>query len=111
MAYPKLSGRKQTYRLSQALPIWSQANSAAAAIFFQELLGKLDITDVRSYFYKLQVPIVISVVVCAGIGAANDGLKGLAVGGLLGMLAPIALLWAVVMLAIIAVYLMGLSVG
>jgi hypothetical protein len=105
MAYPKASGAKKTYRLSQVLPIWSQANTAAATLLFQELLEKLGVTDVRSYFQHWRIPIVIGVVVCACMGAASDGIKGLAIGGLLGVVAPIALLWAGVMLALVVLYL------
>jgi hypothetical protein len=73
-------------------------------LFFKELLKKLGITDIRSYFRVLQIPIVISVILCACMGAASDGLKGFAIGGLLGVAAPIALLWAGAMVIAIALF-------
>jgi len=68
-------------------------------------MERFDITDVRSYFQKWRIPIAISVVVCACSGAASDGLKGFVIGGLLGIVAPIALLWLGVMLALITLFL------
>ena len=65
---------------------------------FHALLLKLGITDVSSYFRKLRIPIVICVVVGALVGASFYGLKGFFLGGLLGMIAPAALLWLGVML-------------
>ena len=72
---------------------------------FQALLTKLGITDAASYFRQLRIPIAISVVVCACIGAANYGITGFIVGGLTGLLAPAALLWLAVLLVGVAVYL------
>lgn len=101
MASRKPSGLK----LSQVLPIWSPANTAAANLLFVLLLERMGITDIRSYFQKWRIPIVISVIVCGFVGAASDGLKGFAIGGLLGIVAPVALLWLGVMLVLIAVFL------
>jgi len=81
-------------------PIWSHSNTAAAHMFFKDVMERLGITDVRSYFQKWRVPIAISIVVCALTGAVSDGLKGFAIGGLLGIVAPIALLWIGVMLTL-----------
>lgn len=101
----KRPSRSFGHKLSQALPIWRQANSDAAFMFFQDVLERFGITDVKSYFQKWRIPIVISVIVCALVGAASDGLKGFAIGGLLGVVAPIALLWLAVMLTLIALFL------
>ena len=105
MSYRKGSGRKKPSRFTQVLPIWSQANTTAATMLIQDLLQRMGITDVPSYFHKLQLPIAISVVVCGGIGAASDGLQGLVIGALLGVGVPIALLGAVVLLVLITLYL------
>ena len=77
---------------------------------YQALLSKLGITDTASYFRQLRIPIAISVVVCACIGASDYGIKGFILGGLAGLLAPAALLWLVVLLVGIAIYL-GLFVA
>lgn len=98
--------RKSTWsKVSQVLPIWTTANSSAANMYFMSLLERFGITDVRSYFQKLRIPIAISMVVCAICGAASDGIKGFVIGGLLGTVAPIALLWLGVMLILVAVFL------
>lgn len=65
---------------------------------FQALLLKLGITDVSSYFSKLRTSIAICVVVGALVGASFYGLKGFLLGGLLGLIAPAALLWLGVVL-------------
>jgi hypothetical protein len=87
------------------LPIMGSSQRAAAFMFFQEVLQRFGITDIRSYFQKWRIPIAISVVVCACMGAASDGLKGFAIGGLFGVVAPIALLWLGVMLSLVALFL------
>lgn len=96
---------KRRFHLSQVLPIWTPSSSAATNLAFMSLLLRLGITDVESYFRKLFVAIVISVVVCAAVGASGSGLKGLVLGGLLGLVAPAALLWLGVMLVGVAIYL------
>lgn len=101
----KRPNRSFGHKLSQVLPIWSSSNTDAASMFFKDVLQRFGITDIRSYFQKWRIPIAISVIVCALIGAANDGLKGFAIGGLLGVVAPIALLWLGVMLTLIAAFL------
>jgi hypothetical protein len=105
MTYPKRMRRKKAVTLSQVLPIWTASHAAAANGIFLGLLERIGITDVRSYFHKLRGLIVISVVVCACSGAANVGLKGFAIGGLLGLVAPLALLWAGVILTLAVIYL------
>ena len=71
---------------------------------FHALLLKLGITDVSSYFRKLRIPIVICVVLSALVAASFYGLKGFFLGGLLGMIAPAALLWLGVMLVGAAIF-------
>ena len=84
--------------LTEVLPIWTTAHSSTVNLVFHALLLKLGITDVSSYFRKLRIPIAICVVVGALVGASFYGLKGFCLGGLLGMIAPAALLWLGVML-------------
>lgn len=105
MAYrssKRSSGRK--VHLAEVLPIWTTAHSSMVNLVFQALLLKLGITDVSSYFRKLRIPIAICVVVCALVGASMYGLKGFFLGGLLGMIAPAALLWLGVMLVGAAIF-------
>ena len=53
----------------------------------------------------MRTPIAIGVMVCAGIGASSHGPTGFALGGLLGLAAPAAMLWLAVLLMGIVVYL------
>lgn len=97
------SGRK--FRVSQVLPIWTTAHSDTVNLACQYLLLRFGITDVPSYFRVLRIPIAISVVVGATVGAFGYGIKGFFLGGLLGLVAPAALLWLGVLLIGIAIYL------
>ena len=72
---------------------------------FLALLAWMGVTDVPSYFQKLRLAIVISVIVCAFSGASSHGLTGFVLGGLLGLAAPAALLWLAVLLTGIVIYL------
>jgi len=99
MAYrssKRSSGRK--VHLTEVLPIWTTAHSSTVNMVFHALLLKLGITDVSSYFRKLRIPIAICVVVGALVGVSFYGLKGFFLGGLLGVIAPAALLWLGVVL-------------
>lgn len=90
--------------LTEVLPIWTTAHSSTVNLVFHALLLKLGITDVSSYFRKLRIPILICVVVGALVGVSQYGLKGLFLGGLLGLIAPAALLWLGVMLVGAAIF-------
>lgn len=90
--------------ITEVLPIWTTAHSSTVNLVFQALLQTLGITDVASYFRQLRIPVVICVVVCAGVGAVLYGFKGFFIGGLLGLIAPAALLWLGVMLVGAAIF-------
>lgn len=103
MAYRKTTRRK--FQPSSVLPIWSTTHTDTVNLAVLALLSKFGITDVPSYFLQFRIPIAISVVVCACIGAANYGIKGFVLGGLVGLLAPAALVWGSVLLVAVAVFL------
>ena len=103
MAYRKSPWRK--LGASEILPVWTRSETNAVNLAFQALMSKFGITDTASYFRQLRIPIGISVVVCACIGAANNGTTGFILGGLAGLLAPAALLWLAVLLVGVAIYL------
>lgn len=99
----KSSGRK--FHVTQVLPLWTTAHCNTVNLAFLSLLLRLGISDISSYFRQLRIVIVISVVVFALAGAASHGLKGFLLGGLLGAIAPAALLWLGVMLVAVAIFL------
>ncbi len=103
MAYRKTTRRKFQY--SQVVPLWTSTETNAVTLAFQALLSKFGISDFSTYLRQARIPIAISVVVCACIGAANYGIKGFILGGLAGLLAPAALVWLTVLLVGIAIYL------
>ena len=103
MAPRRTFGRK--IKVSEVLPIWGVSHTNLVNMAFETLMHKLGITDVRSYFNKLRVLIAISVLVCALTGASNFGIKGFAIGGLLGLAAPAAILWLGILLIGIVIFL------
>ena len=90
--------------LTEALPVWTTHHSNTVNLVFVALLQKLGITDVASYFRQLRTTIVICIVIGAWVGAALYGLQGFLLGGLLGMVAPAALLWLGVVLLGAAIF-------
>jgi len=104
MAYRKSSWRQ--LKPSQVLPLWTPAHSDTANLITQSVFYKLGITDLPSYWHKLQGAIVLSVIICACIGASNYGLKGVFLGGLLGIAAPAAAIFLAVVI-VLAVMLLG----
>jgi len=103
MAYRKSSWRK--VKPSQLLPLWTPAHSDTANLITQSVFYKLGITDLPSYWHKLQGAIVLSVIICACIGASNYGLKGVFLGGLLGIAAPAAAIFLAVVVVLAAILL------
>ena len=95
-------------RPSQYLPIWTAEHSNTANLVFVALLQKLGVIDTRSYFHKLRIPVAASVALCASYGASTNGATGFAIGAVLGLAGPAALLWMLVIVTgavlILAVY-------
>ena len=103
MAYRKPAGRK--FKVREVLPIWGASHTNVVNMAFEALMLKLGITDMRSYFLKLRIWIVIAVFVCALGGAYNYGIKGFILGGVLGLAAPAAILWLGILLIGVVAYL------
>jgi hypothetical protein len=101
MAYRKSNSRssignrsgKSSFRVSDYVPTWSQSNTDAVTLIFKELMEKIGVTDLKSYFERLMLPIALCVVVGAVYGAYTGGLSGFFWYGLAGLVAPAALLW------------------
>jgi len=96
--------QRRKFHVTQALPVWTPTHSNAANLVFQSAMLKLRITDIPSYFRKLRLLIVISVIVCMLSGASHYGIKGFILGALLGLAAPAALIWLCVLAIGIALY-------
>lgn len=92
-------------RVSDLLPIWTTEQTKTAHLVAASIFWGYGITDLRSYFQKLRIPIVISVILGALFCSASYGLKGFFLGGLAGLAAPAVLLWLGVMLVGIVIYL------
>ena len=103
MAYRKPAGRK--FKVREILPIWGASQTNAVNMAFEALMVKLGVSDMRSYFLKLRIWIVIAVLVCALGGAYNYGIKGFILGGVLGLAAPAAILWLGILLIGVVAYL------
>ena len=85
------SGRK--FQFSKVLPIWGVSHTNVVNMAFETMMHKLGIGTMRDYFRKLRILIAVCVLVCALTGASNYGIKGFAIGAVLGLAAPAAILW------------------
>ncbi len=106
--FKKMSNRKRQsrkVRLTEVLPIWTNAQSDTANMVFMSVFLKFGITDIESYFQRLRFLIAICVFAGALCGASVYGLKGFFFGGILGLSAPAVVLWLGVMLVLIFMYL------
>jgi hypothetical protein len=96
MAYRRPSRKSSSksfgskFHEAKILPQWTPAHANSANFAFQMVMQKFGITDAKTYFHKLRIPIVISVIVCACIGASQSGLGGFIAGTLVGLIAPVA---------------------
>lgn len=99
--------QKQTswHKAAQVLPIWSSANTDAANIVVKELLARIGVTDVKSYFTQLGFVIALCAVVGASMGASSHGANGLIAGALLGVVAPAFAIWICTVVVLVVVFL------
>lgn len=106
MAYrsPKHPSLRQL-KPSQVLPIWTTANSNFANILAKDMLARIGITDLRTYYQKLGPAIIICAIVGAFVGAASYQLKGLLFGALLGFATPAFAIWLGTVLVLIFIFL------
>jgi hypothetical protein len=95
MAYRKSYRANRTGRTNwtSAVPRWSQTQTDTTNLIFREWMGRIGVTDIRSYFERLLVPIVICVVLGAVIGTFRDGWSGMFWYALAGIAAPAAIPW------------------
>lgn len=85
----------------QILPFRSVEQIETTNLVAASVIWGRGITDLPSYFRELRVSILLGLFVGACLGLSSYGLKGLIVGGLLGMAAPAVLLWLGVVLVAI----------
>lgn len=101
-SYSRSKDRKPSW--GDAVPRWSQAQTDTSNLLARMLFEKMGITDLKTYFEKLLVPVAISVALGAAIGAYRDGLSGLFWYGLAGIAAPAALIWLAVVVPYVLLY-------
>jgi len=108
MAYRKAYSRSsKSYRPSQSsfragdyVPTWNQTQTDTVNLIFKDLMGKIGVIDVATYFHNLFIPIVLCMAIGAVVGCYTAGFPGFIWYGLAGLVAPAALLW----IGIIACY-------
>ena len=105
MAYQKRKSLlRRQLKPSQVLPIWTTANTNAANLVVKEVLARLGVVDIPTYFRQLRVVIVICTILGACIGVSSYDLPGLIVGALVGIAAPAALIWLGTVLTLICIF-------
>lgn len=111
MAYRKNYSRssKSSFRPDDYVPTWKQSQTHTCNLIFEELMVKVGVHDVRSFFDKLFLPVIFCTVFGAVWGAYSNGFEGFFWGVLLGASAPAWLVWLCVVvgyaLVIAGVYL------
>jgi len=80
------------------IPFLAATAIATALIKLGALSAWVTVLSLALKTVTMRIPIAICVVVCALVAASFYGLKGFFLGGLLGSIAPAALLWLGVML-------------
>lgn len=111
MAYRKSYSRsnKTTFRAGDYVPLWTPQQTDACNMIFKELMKKVGVRDIQSYFDKLLLPVICCTGIGAVWGASTNGFGGLLCGVVLGASAPAWLLWLGIVvgyaLVIVGVYL------
>jgi hypothetical protein len=95
MAYRKNTSRssKSGFRAGDYVPTWKQSQTDAVNLIFQAVMGKIGVSDQRSYFERLMLPILLCAVVGAVYGAVSNGLWGFVWGLIAGIVTPAAVVW------------------
>lgn len=102
-----MATRKQSrkLRLRQLVPVWDPSMTQMNNALVVQVLNRLGITDIGSYFSKLWPMVAMGVVVCGVGGATNYGMQGLLIGAVAGLAAPAVVIWLAITLFHIAVHL------
>jgi len=101
MAYRKTYSRsskshrsgKSNFRAGDYVPTWSQSQTDTVNLIFKDLMAKVGVTDVATYFHKLRILIVLCMFTGAVVGSYTGGFATGIGYGLAGLVAPAALLW------------------
>ena len=87
-----------------ALPIWRPSHTNLVNDVFLSTLERYGVTH-HTYFERLRVVVSVSVVICACLGGYHYGIGGFLLSGLLGVIAPVVVLWVGLLLVSITVFL------
>ncbi len=87
------------------MPTWNQSQTDTVTLIFKEVMGKIGVTDIPTYFDKLLGPVILSMAIGAVVGGYTAGFPGFIWYGLAGLVAPAALLWFGIMVCYCAVIL------
>lgn len=88
-SYHSKSSSKNNW--SEAVPRWRQHNTDTCNLIFKDWMGRLGVTDIRSYFDRLAVWIWLCFIFGAALGAFLGGWSGAFWYGLAGLAAPAAI--------------------
>lgn len=95
----KASTSGAAYKASDYVPLWNQQNTDTTNLMAEMVFDKLGVTDLRSYFEVLAIPIAICTVIGCVYGASHWGLQGAVLGVLVGLAAPAASVYLVLIVA------------
>ena len=101
---------RRKFNAAQVLPIWNTTHTGIVNVVFLATLERFGVSTFQTYFERLRILIVISVVICACLGGYHYGIGGFLLSGLLGVIAPVAVLWLAILLTGITIF-MGIYVA
>ena len=101
---------RRKFNVAQTLPIWNTTHTSIVNVVFLSTLMRYGATTVHTYFERLRFVIAFCVVICACLGGYHYGFGGLILGGLMGLVAPLAVLWLGILLTGIVIF-MGIYFG
>jgi hypothetical protein len=95
MAYRKTNNRssKSNFRAGDYVPTWNQSQTDTVNLIFKDLMERVGVRDITSFFEKLWLPVIFSTAIGSVWGAYSYGFGGFIWGAVLGASAPAWLLW------------------
>jgi hypothetical protein len=95
---------RSKFNVAHVLPIWKPSHTGIVNDLFLSILERFGVTDVHTYFERMRIVIAISVVISACLGGYHYGFGGFISGGVLGVIAPVVVLWLGILVTGIAIF-------
>jgi hypothetical protein len=95
---------RRKFNAAQVLPIWNTTHTGVVNVVFLATLERFGVSSFQTYLDRMRIGIAISVAICACLGGYHYGFGGFISGGVLGVIAPVVVLWLGILLTGIAIF-------